>query len=991
MKPVTLTLSAFGPYRGEETLDFSAVGEEGVFLISGPTGAGKTTIFDAITFALFGRASGSARQSDNFRCHSADPGRECFVELTFRLEGKLYRIRRRPVQRMAGKRGAEKSLQHKAELTLPDGRVIDSLTEVSDRIRELLGITCEQFRKIVMLAQGEFKELLTAPSKEKADLFRKIFGTSLYQDFTLRLQQEKRDLDGQLGEQGRQMERLIENLIRHGVDGLAACPEPATLPTETLAKVVEEAIARQEAAAKKLEAALRAAGERREKLDLSGARNLEERFLRREKLLAREKELEAQGKAAADRKDLLAAMEAAEKVKLREDRYRGLKASVQDSRRQLARLQEEEKAREQQAAALKKALEETPQRLEEIQKTGEELRQLEEILRLMREKGTQEALLARLDREETGLRREERAVALLLEIQAREQERNALLTLQGQGTALQKQGKRALERAGEYRRQEETYLESYRRFLRGEASLLSAELRKGEPCPVCGSREHPAPAGREESAPTKAELEDRKAARDRALSASVQEEEAAKTMTSALQARWPELSLQGIYQGDGLLEGRLEELSRAIQGEEEALRPLKAQLAQLGEPLSGASSKDLASRREAAVSGLSRLAGSRQTAREQLAALRTQLEAYPARLREGDVPKRKEDLASKKGSLEEQNALLDREAAALETQRAAAQGKRKTLEEVLCRDEGAMEQAYGELRDAMLQSGFGAGPAAREKYQAVLLQLPHREELQRQAAEYQKEVTGVAANLQAVAEELEGKQRPDLPRLEEEEKALRQEEKEENQRLLDLRGRLALCRSSWEELRQASLASQELTQRASVTAELARRAGGDNDSRMTFETYVLSAYLEDIVKMCNCHLGEMTGGRYQLCRKNAAARYGAASGLDLEVLDNDTGLCREVSTLSGGESFKASLALALGLADVVQHYSGSIRIETLFVDEGFATLDEGSRQSAVDTLLSLGSRGRLVGVISHAQGLQERIPKTLLVTVGAGGSRAAFQ
>ena len=135
-----------------------------------------------------------------------------------------------------------------------------------------------------------------------------------------------------------------------------------------------------------------------------------------------------------------------------------------------------------------------------------------------------------------------------------------------------------------------------------------------------------------------------------------------------------------------------------------------------------------------------------------------------------------------------------------------------------------MEQAYGELRDAMLQSGFGAGPAAREKYQAVLLQLPQREELQRQAAEYQKEVTGVAANLQPVAEELEGKQRPDLPRLEEEEKALRQEEKEENQRLLDLRGRLALCRSSWEELRQASLASQELTQRASVTAELARRA-----------------------------------------------------------------------------------------------------------------------------------------------------------------------
>ncbi len=201
---------------------------------------------------------------------------------------------------------------------------------------------------------------------------------------------------------------------------------------------------------------------------------------------------------------------------------------------------------------------------------------------------------------------------------------------------------------------------------------------------------------------------------------------------------------------------------------------------------------------------------------------------------------------------------------------------------------------------------------------------------------------------------------------------------------------LALCRTSWEELRQETLAAEELAERAAITTELARRAAGDNNSRMTFETYVLSAYFEDIVKMSNFHLGEMTGGRYQLCRMGTTARHGAASGLDLEVLDNDTGLRRPVSTLSGGESFKASLALALGLADVVQHYSGSIRIETLFVDEGFTTLDRSSRQSAVDTLLSLGSSGRLVGIISHAEGLREQIRKVLSVAAGPGGSHAAF-
>ncbi len=226
--------------------------------------------------------------------------------------------------------------------------------------------------------------------------------------------------------------------------------------------------------------------------------------------------------------------------------------------------------------------------------------------------------------------------------------------------------------------------------------------------------------------------------------------------------------------------------------------------------------------------------------------------------------------------------------------------------------------------------------------------------------------------------------------MEAEETALRRAEAEQRESYTAAASALALCRRSWEELRQESAASHQLASQAAAAAELARRAAGDNESRVTFETFILAAYFEDIVKMCNYHLGEMTGGRYQLCRMSTAARHGAASGLDLEVMDHDTGQRRPVSTLSGGESFKASLALALGLADVVQHYSGSIPIETLFIDEGFATLDDLSRQSAVDALFSLGTGGRMVGVISHVESLRERIPTVLSVTGGHGGSHAKF-
>ncbi len=993
MKPVTLTLSAFGPYREEETLDFSAAGEEGVFLISGPTGAGKTTLFDAITFALYGKASGSARQSENFRCHSADPQRECFVRLRFRLEGKDYLIYRRPWQEVAKKRGEGlKPLLHRAELTIPDGRVINSLGGVSEQIQALLGINCEQFRKIVMLAQGEFRQLLEAPSRDKVELFRRIFGTTLYKSFTERLQQEKRELERQLGERGRRMEQLTGALIRQGVAGLAACPDPSALPAGALARIVEEDIARREKEGKELAERLKAAVKRREGLELSGARLLVQRFQRRDTLLAREKELEKSAPEVAGEEALLKAIEAAARLKPLEDRFHSLRASLQTHCREKETLLAQQKEEEASAAALEKELAEKPRRLEELTRVGEELRQLGEILRLAEEQKGQERLLAGMGKQEAALRREKEGLALLEDYCARAgawEEGQALLR---QGQALKAQGLHALNQGKEYRRLEDRYLECYRSFLRGEAGLLAAELREGEPCPVCGSREHPAPARREGSVPTKEELEERKRARDQAMAASLKEEEAAKVMVTALLPRWPELSLAGLYQGDGLLERRLGELTLGLAEEDQALRLTRDRWRQMtDEPFPTAlSPQELEAQKSSLTARLAHCQGSRQTARRQLEDLSAKLAACPAQLREGDPVRRQRELEARKKALEDQNALLDKRAAGAAARRSNLTGRLQTLEKVLREEEASKATAYEQLKEVMSQSGFGRGPAARESYLAALGQLSRRGELEKKLELRRREVTSVAAALQELSIELEGKTLPDLPRLIREEEVLRKEEEVLQGQHSALSQALALCRTSWEELRQETLAAEELAERAAITTELARRAAGDNNSRMTFETYVLSAYFEDIVKMSNFHLGEMTGGRYQLCRMGTTARHGAASGLDLEVLDNDTGLRRPVSTLSGGESFKASLALALGLADVVQHYSGSIRIETLFVDEGFTTLDRSSRQSAVDTLLSLGSSGRLVGIISHAEGLREQIRKVLSVAAGPGGSHAAF-
>ena len=901
-------------------------------------------------------------------------------------DGAQQARHRRPAQQALGKRGKPTTLAHQAILTLPDGRVIDTLTEVGDTLQALLGISCEQFRKIVMLAQGEFKQLLEAPSREKSTLFRKIFGTAQYDAFTARLQQAQRELEQQLGERGRQMDRLVEGLLREGVEALAAYPNPSTLPTETLAGLVEPVLAQREEAQRALEASIRETVAQREKLDLAGARMLAKRFGRRGELAAQRTALQASAGEFAEKALLLRAIDAAEKVKLRENHRSAILASVQGHRREAGELEKKLQKEQKALAILRRELLEKPRWQKELLELEGQLEQLKKALALLEQREGLQKSLEQLAREEQALRRRERQASLLVDYCARGEDPRRRRALLEQGQTLLALGKNALELAEEYRRREERYLAGQRELLREQAALLALELREGEPCPVCGAREHPSPAQNREGI-TRQEVEKRQREMERALAAASQEEGRARAALAALLPHWPELSLEGLWRGDGLLAGRLAELSACLEGDGKALQTLVERWSALGEgrPFPTRWSQEQAmGEKNRVAEALARCGGSLRAAQEQLASLEAALQELPPLLRDGDIPQKTRTLAAQKQRLADK---LEQRETASQVVISKLEGQLSTLGTVLRQEEEDARLKKEELRRAMEESGF----TDRETYQAALSQLPLRDTLRRQVEEHKALLTSVEAGLRELEKELAGKEPPQLPQLEAQEAALRREEEEKRRQLSGLTSSLALCRRSWEELKTASLGSQKLAKKAAITTELARRAGGDNESRMNFETFILSSYFEDILKMCNLHLADLTGGRYQLCRRNTAARHGAASGLDLEVLDQDAGARRPVSTLSGGENFKASLALALGLADVVQHYAGSIPIETLFVDEGFTTLDEQSLQSAADALLSLGSTGRLVGIISHSERLREHIPTILSVPTGREGSHACFR
>lgn len=921
MRPIQLTLSAFGPYAGKTVLSLDQLGTHGLYLITGDTGAGKTTLFDAITFALFGQASGDGRTPEMLRSKYAEPETPTEVTLVFDYAGKQYTVRRSPEYQRPAKRGKKLVLQRaEAELTLPDGRLITKPKEVNAEIQTILGVTREQFSQLSMLAQGEFRRLLQANTKERLKIFQSIFHTERYETLQQRIREQALAAKSACDELRWSVQQELEGIRCGREDPLSPQVEAARagqLPAADLFPLLDQLIAQ----------------DAQDAADL--AAELEET---EQQLLT----LTQRQKAARDRCQQVQALEALQTKITRQTDARQAKQTALDSA--LAELPQAEalkaqnilleqqlpqydaleqtrathKAAELSLASHTQALQKDQQQLDALTQT---ITALQEELNALPDPAA--ALLDLAYRSEQETARAEQLAALAQDLT----QQAALYTRWQQAQADYLTARtRARQALADYEPKN-------RAFLDAQAGILAQDLTEGLPCPVCGALHHPAPAQLTAHAPTQADVERAKAAADRSAALAAEKSAAAAAQKSQYETR------------DHLLRERLTPFlgTEAAALETEALQTRVAALRADAQ----AQVHTLADRRKQLESQQDRRARLEQRLPQEQARL-TQIDRHKQTLEQDLAGARvhRENLQAQLRQLESQLSFPNQEAVTRQLKDTAAEIRR--IEANVSQAQAALEAAARQLEGLLGQ---------QTQLEAQLAQTPQEDP---DALAEQQQLLQAQKNALTLGNK---------------EIAVRQSQNETvRQKLTDRSEALAQA-----EARFQWLWSLHETANGSLSGK----------AKIMLETYVQMSYFDRILNRANVRLMVMSGGQYELKRRAVAADARSQSGLDLDVLDHYNGTERSADTLSGGEAFLASLALALGLSDEVQASAGGIQMDTLFVDEGFGSLSEQALELALQALTELSGGNRLVGIISHVTELKERIDRQIIVhKARSGGSFA---
>ena len=916
MRPIKLTVAGFGPYAGVQTLRFDDLGQNGLYLITGDTGAGKTTLFDAITFALFGQASGDSREASMLRSKYAAPDAPTYVELTFLYGGKEYTVRRNPEYERAKTRGTGITKQAAdAQLTFPDGRVVTKLKDVDKGIRDIIGLNREQFSQVAMISQGDFRKLLQADTKERQKIFRDIFGTKPYESLQEQLRQQANDLRARREQAMLSIRQYIggimcdeDSLLKQNVekarDGQTPIPEVTQLLTDLLredADAQKEAVEMLSQVETRMEAAVarhtRAVAFQTAQTSLK-AKEASEATLA-EALTQANTVLDA-AKATAPRQEALGKQIAA--IELLLPSYDALNAKLAE----LGRLE-------------KQILEQTLSQ-NRTQKTAEGL--TESIVAWKAEQKSLASVSA--EKERLCTRRQ-----TLLERSA--QLRNLLEGIRNADTqkALLNQRRDAYQKAAaDYQQRSGEYNRIYQEFLDAQAGILGQSLQDGIPCPVCGATHHPHPAVLPHTAPTEADVkkarqfwEESRQKAERASAAASEQQGIVKTASDLVVAQ--SRSLLGDIP--------LGEVRATVQAEETASQ---AQLLSLEQLILQATAgedrrntlEDLIPQKEAALAD----AESRLVAlRESIAGLTS---AHASCLEQI-------------GQLQHTLPFPDKD---------TAQRERKSLEQQRSKLQSEMAQAEASVTGC--RESLAATRAAIEQL---------REQLAREAGED-----------------------PAIP--EEEKRMLGLQKQALLQKQKQLHTRISTNTSAQKSIAVKEKEATALEEQYTWMKSLSDTANGtlNGKPKIMLETYIQTTYFDRILERANLRLRKMSGGQYDLKRRVQSGNRQSQSGLELDIIDHINTTQRSVNTLSGGEAFLASLALALGLSDEVQMSTG-IRLDTLFVDEGFGSLDSEALAKAYATLSGLTEGNRLVGIISHVTELKERIDRQIVVTKDKTGASNA--
>ena len=928
MRPLRLTLSAFGPYAAQTTLDLEKLGKGGLYLITGDTGAGKTTIFDAITYALYDHSSSGIREGSMLRCKYVDDKTPTFVELEFEVHGVRYMVRRNPEYQRPKTRGEGMTTEKAdATLTYPDDRPpVTKAKDVTAAVQEIIGLDYNQFSQIVLIAQGQFTKLLNASTEERSRIFRKLFRTQRYAQLQERLQAEAAALNQQRTAQNAKLDSLLGGLQFSPEDPdaealRALCAQ--TVP-ETALTLLDALTARQAAALEEAGTALQTTEAQLDTVQRQlGAAAQAQRLA--QQLTARQAEL------AAARPALDAARAEADRHAGDAAQLDALTAQVTQAQSALAAYDALDTLCRQQTEARDAA------RLAAAQ-AHKRRTQLDSLNAALAAAETELSALADADT---------RLLALQTHSTQQAQRGEALAKLEQRLAECQHQAKRAHKAQESYRaaaaaqdeaRARQNTLE--RAFLDAQAGLLAESLTEGAPCPVCGSTHHPARALLPHTAPTQAQVE---AARQAAAAADRQAQTASAAAQSALAAA--------------------NEAKISLRRDAETLLPERFTAPEGTVPLTFALMTNVLAEETAAL----------QTAQADCATQCRQAEADCRR--KAQLEADRQNKTRQRPALEQAAAEADRSAAAQNASADALEGQIAERRAALPYPRRADAQAALDKLEAdrsALRTGMDTAQCRlKQAEQTVAAAEAAVDALTAQQTAAQKELPARSA------EELTAQQ-TELTAARE---TLRSREKQLSAQLLPNRKTAA-------QYRAAAEARQTLESRWQWVSALAATAGGTLTSKqkIKLEAYIQMNYLDRILRYANTRLMQMTAGQYELERIGAENQR-SQSGLDLGVIDHYNGTRRSVKTLSGGESFKASLALALGLSDEVQSSAGGIRLDTLFLDEGFGSLDEESLELAIRVLSGLTEGDRLVGIISHVGALKDRIDRQVVVhKARTGGS-----
>ena len=928
MRPLRLTLSAFGPYAAETTLDLEKLGKGGLYLITGDTGAGKTTLFDAITYALYDHSSSGIREGSMLRCKYADDKTPTFVELEFEVHGVRYTVRRNPEYQRPKARGEGMTTEKAdATLTYPDDRPpVTKAKDVTAAVQEIIGLDYNQFSQIVLIAQGQFTKLLNASTEERSRIFRKLFRTQRYAQLQERLQAEASALNQQRTAQNAKLDSLLGGLQFSPEDPdaealRALCAQ--TVP-ETALALLDALTARQAAALEEAGAALHTTEAQLDTVQQQlGAAAQAQRLAQQ---------------LAARQAELAAAKPALDAARAEADRHAGDAAQLDALTAQVTQAQS--------ALAAYDALDTLCRQQTEAQDAARLA-----AAQAHKRRTQLDSLNAALAAAETELAALADADTRLLALQ----NRSAQLTQRGEALAkleqrladCQRQAKTAHKAQESYRTAAAAQDEARARrdaleraFLDAQAGLLAESLTEGAPCPVCGSTHHPARALLPHTAPTQAQVE---AARQAAAEADRQAQNASAAAQSALAAA--------------------NEAKTSLRRDAETLLPERFTAPEGTVPLTFALMTNVLA--------------------EESAALQTAQTDCKAQCRQTDADCRR------KAQLEADRQAKTRQRPTLE--QAAAEADRSAAAQNASAD--ALEGQIAERRAALPYPRRADAQAALDKLEADRRTLrTGMDTAQRKLKQAEQTVAAAEAAVEALTAQQTAAQK-ELPARSAEELTAQQTELTAARETLrsrekQLSAQLLPNRKTAAQYRAAAEARQALESRWQWVSALAATAGGTLTSKqkIKLEAYIQMNYLDRILRYANTRLMQMTAGQYELERIGAENQR-SQSGLDLGVIDHYNGTRRSVKTLSGGESFKASLALALGLSDEVQSSAGGIRLDTLFLDEGFGSLDEESLELAIRVLSGLTEGDRLVGIISHVGALKDRIDRQVVVhKARTGGS-----